>query len=31
LIGLYSKAVEFYNGKSDGKYLLYQEKIQALI
>ena len=31
LIGLYSKAVEFYNGKNDGKYLYYQEKIHNLI
>ena len=32
LIGLYSKAVEFYNGKEDDKkYMYYQEKIQNLI
>lgn len=31
LMALYSKAVEFYNGKSDGKYLYYQDKIQNLI
>ena len=27
LIGLYSKAVEFYNGKNDGKYKYYQGEI----
>lgn len=31
LMALYSKAVEFYNGKSDSKYLYYQDKIQKLI
>lgn len=31
LMALYSKAVEYYNGKSDGKYLYYQDKIQNLI
>lgn len=31
LMALYSKAVEFYNGKSDSKYLYYQDKIQNLI
>ena len=31
LMALYSKAVEFYNGKSDGKYLYYQDKLQNLI
>lgn len=31
LMALYSKAVEFYNGKSDSKYLYYQDKLQNLI
>ena len=31
LMVLYSKAVEFYNGKSDDKYLFYHNKIQSLI
>lgn len=31
LMVLYSKAVEFYNGKSDSKYIFYQEKLQNLI
>jgi len=31
LMALYSKAVEFYNGKCDSKYLYYQDKIQNLI
>jgi len=31
LMALYSKAVEFYNGKSDSKYLFYQDKLQNLI
>jgi hypothetical protein len=31
LMALYSKAVEFYGGKSDGKYLYYQDKLQNLI
>ena len=31
LMVLYSKAVEFYNGKSDDKYLFYHNKIQNLI
>lgn len=31
LMALYSKAVEFYNGKTDGKYLYYQDKIHNLI
>uniref|UniRef100_A0A7S3KP40 Uncharacterized protein n=1 Tax=Euplotes crassus TaxID=5936 RepID=A0A7S3KP40_EUPCR len=31
LMALYSKAVEFYNGKSDSKYLFYQDKLQKLI
>ncbi len=30
-MALYSKAVEFYNGKSDSKYLYYQDKLQNLI
>jgi hypothetical protein len=31
LMALYSKAVEFYGGKSDGKYLHYQDKLQNLL
>jgi len=31
LMALYSKAVEFYNGKSDSKYLYFQDKMQDLI
>lgn len=31
LMALYSKAVEYYNGRSDGKYLYYQDKLQSLI
>ena len=31
LMVLYSKAVEFYNGKSDDKYIFYHNKIQSMI
>lgn len=31
LMALYSKAVEFYNGNSDPRYLYFQEKMQNLI
>ena len=31
LVALYSKAVEFYNGKSDSRYLIYQDKIEKLM
>ena len=31
LMSLYSKAVEFYSGKSDSKYFFYNDKIQNLL
>lgn len=31
LLQLYTKAVEYYNGRTDEKYLFYQERMQNLI